>query len=191
MKQFVFMYPVDRKFDFVISQSSYPPCPIILHEEPFKSELERVGGTLKDKAVDTMILDENTKRFKPYYKKRLNKIVGEYRIKGFQINWFVYSGDPVSDIVEVQDSDKVVDVGVDWETHSTKLVYPNEDELMDKLGKIDEIVIAGFNRFDCVRRLFENAKKRKISSSVEERLTDSYFWMNEKGVDPLNKTFIN
>lgn len=172
MKQFVFMYPVKRKFDLVISNLAYPPRGI-LKEEPYREMMKNLKENRQE--IIDRILNENIKRFKPFYKKKLNCLIQErYRTNGFSINYFVYNGDEISEIIDLHKEDRIFEVGVSWETHSLKNIYPNNNQLINSLGEITQLAIGGFYWSDCVKKLFESAKNRNINCFIDEDLTDRH-----------------
>ena len=104
--------------------------------------------------------------FRQKYKTTLNRCIDvRYGQKGFKINYVVFDGSSVSDIIELQKSDKVIEVGLDFKTHTTKRVngeypYPDQDYILNQLGKTNVIRIAGFHMWDCVEKLAKRAYER-------------------------------
>jgi len=142
MKKFVFLYPTPEIIDFEIKN----------HGWSFK------GGE---------------KAFRARYKKILNQCIDiRYRQKGFKINYAVFDGSPVSDIIHLRDSDKIIEVGLDFKTHIDNRVYPNQDFILDKLGKTRKLRIAGFHLWDCVERLARRAHEKGVNVLIDEDLTE-------------------
>ena len=63
----MFLHPVDRKFDNVIKNAAFPPRSI-LKIEPYKSLVANVRDYSGEEKVKKLILDENVKRFTPFYR---------------------------------------------------------------------------------------------------------------------------
>lgn len=170
MKQFVFLYPADRKFKHLIKNASYPP-PEWLQDEVIGSRLDFVKDKQEKEIIIRECLDESIIRFNEFYKRWFNNKLNDYRYKGFGINWFVYNGESVSDIVNLETSDNIFEVGVSWNLHQRKKVYPCQSFMLEKIqGR--NLVIAGFNFSDCVQRFSNKAIQQKRNVSIDENLTD-------------------
>jgi len=117
--------------------------------------------------------------FKQRYKDNLNKCIDlRYRQKKFNINYAVFNNHQISDFIEIQPSDRIIEVGMDFKTHTTKLngeyQYPSQDYILDQLGGINAIRIAGFHMWDCVERLAKRAYERGLTALVDEDLTEFF-----------------
>jgi len=151
MKQFVFLYPIPELINFEIENN----------------RLAREGG------VDA---------FRQKYKSNLNKCIdARYRQNGFGINYVVFNQSPVSDIVMLQQSDNVIEVELDFKTHTTKqpneeFLYPNQDYILNQLNKTKIIRIAGFHMWDCVEKLAKRAYEIGLDTLVDEDLTEFFAW---------------
>lgn len=122
-------------------------------------------------------------RFRRKYKKTLNTSIDQrYRQKGFGVNYVVFDGHAVSDAIELQASDRIINAGMDFKTHITKqsngeYAYPNPDKILDQLGNTDTVRIGGFHLWDCVERLAQTAHKRGLDVLVDEDLTEIFGMM--------------
>jgi hypothetical protein len=146
-KKFLFLYPIEKIIGF---------------------EIERWGWA-----------EEGGKeKFREKYKNMLNECIDiRYRKNGFEINYVVFHGSSVSDVIQIQPTDKIIEVEIDFETHKTKSLYPNEDFILDRLGPIKTLRVAGFHLFDCVERVARRAYERRIDTLVDEDLTENFGFM--------------
>ena len=104
-----------------------------------------------------------------------------YRQKGYKIVYALYSDKELFGLEE-KDGDSIiytdvtfseainVNMRIDFEAK-----YPDEDNLLNQLGNIDELVVAGYHGADCVRRVAEKAVQRGIDTIVDLDLTDVFF----------------
>lgn len=144
MKQFIFLYPIPEIIDF---------------------EIENRGRS-ENGGVDS---------FRKKYKKLLNaSIDSRYRQKDFGINYAVFNGSPISDVIDLHQSDRIVEVGLDFKTHTTKHLYPDQDYLLDQFNGTQVLRIAGFHMWDCVERLAKKAYERGLDTLVDEDLTEFF-----------------
>jgi len=149
MKQFVFLYPIPEIIDFEIKNHGW----------------SENGG------VDS---------FRQKYSKLLNASIDtRYRQKGFGINYAVFEGSPVSDVIELQDSDRVIGVGLDFKTHTTKqsngeYPYPDQDYILNQFNGVQVLRVAGFHMWDCVERLAKRAYELGLDTLVDEDLTEFF-----------------
>jgi len=149
MKQFVFLYPIPEIINF---------------------EIENHGWSEKG-GIDA---------FRQKYKTTLNRCIDiRYRQNGFGINYSVFDGSPVSDVIELQKSDKIIEVGLDFKTHRTKQLngeypYPDQDYILNQLNGTSVIRIAGFHMWDCVEKLAKRAYERGLDTLVDEDLTEFF-----------------
>lgn len=108
-----------------------------------------------------------------------------YRKKGFEIIFVIYP-DKEAYGVDVKTGDTVIytdvtftkAIGYDIEGHKkevTDIKYPSEEDIFNKVGKVDKIVIGGYHHSDCVRRVAEYFNKRGINTLVDLDLTDLFF----------------
>jgi hypothetical protein len=149
MKQFVFLYPIPEIINF---------------------EIENHGWSEK----------RGIEFFKKKYKRVLNACIDtRYRKKDYKINYAIFDDTSVSDIINLQSSDTIIKVGLDFKTHTTKqsngeYPYPNQDYILNQLGEISTIRIAGFHMWDCVERLAKRAYERGLNTLVDEDLTEFF-----------------
>ena len=109
----------------------------------------------------------------------LNRCIHErYRQKDFSINYAILNDCEISDIIELQHLDKVLKVGMDSTTHRTqvnkKYPYPNEDYIINQLGEIELLRIAGFHAYDCCDKIAKRAYEKGIDTLVDEDLTQFF-----------------
>lgn len=89
--------------------------------------------------------------------------------------------------VRSQNGDIIGASGVTFENHCENKVYPKESNILALCPKpIDKLVIGGFHLWDCVDKTAKYAYRRGINVSVDEDLTELFFYQvkNSKG-DPF------
>ena len=149
MKEFAFLYPIPEYIDFEMENHGW--------------RKESGDDSLKKEFVDT-----------------LNKCIDlRYRRNGFGINYIIFDNHPISEVVNVQISDGIIEAGIDYKTHTTKqpdgtFLYPNQDNILDKLPKTKTLTIAGFHLWDCVEKLAKRAYERELDVLVDEDLTELF-----------------
>lgn len=117
-------------------------------------------------------------KFKKRYGDVLNKCIDlRYRQKDFGINFITFNHHPISDIINVQISDRIIEVDIEYKTHTTErpdgtFLYPNQDKILDQLPKTKTLTIAGFHLWDCVEKLAKRAWERNLDVLVDEDLTE-------------------
>lgn len=117
--------------------------------------------------------------FQKMYAHALNTAINlRYRQNEFQVNFAVFSNAPISDIVQIAEGDKIIDVGLDFKAHQTKQPngkhpYPNPDFIVNQLTPADKLVVAGFHKWDCVNRIAGRTFRRGIDTLVDEDLTEN------------------
>ncbi|MDD3896216.1 MAG: hypothetical protein PHP49_04240 [Bacilli bacterium] len=108
-----------------------------------------------------------------------------YRQNGFEIIFIMYPDKEIYGI-DVKQDDKVLytditfkeAIGYDIEGNKkevTDIKYPSEEDIFNKVGKVDRIVIGGYHHSDCVRRVAEYFNERGINTLVDLDLTDLFF----------------
>lgn len=58
--------------------------------------------------------------------------------------------------------------------------YPSEELLINQLGKVDKLVVAGFHEEDCVKRVGEYALNFGIDTIVDLDLTEFFYYLYTK-----------
>lgn len=67
--------------------------------------------------------------------------------------------------------------GVDFQTHCKKKVYPKPRKIIDFCQKpIDKLIVGGFHVWDCVDRVAGFAHSHGIDVTVDEDLTEFFFF---------------
>lgn len=149
MKQFVFLYPIPEIIDFEIKNHGW----------------SEKGG------IDA---------FRQRYGFMLNRCIDiRYRQNGFGINYTVFNGSPVSDVIALRPSDRIIKVGLNFKTHTTEqsngeYPYPDQDYILNQLNGVNIIRIAGFHMWGCVERLAKKAYERGFDTLVDEDLTEFF-----------------
>lgn len=149
MKEFIFLYPISEIIDFEIKNHGW---------------MEKGGIEI----------------FRQKYKTILNQCINfRYRQKDFGINYAIFNGSSVSNVIELQKTDKTIEVGLDFKTHTTKQVdgkylYPDSDYIINQLSGARIIRIAGFHMWDCVERLARRAYEKGLDILVDEDLTEFF-----------------
>ncbi len=124
-------------------------------------------------------LKHRSKKFKEEYKGKLNRCIDlRYRKKGFQVNFALFDDHSISDMIRIYKKDRIIRVGLSFNEHTTQVngeyPYPNQDFILDQLGDIDHLRVAGFHIWDCVEKLAERAHQRGIDVLVDEDLTNIF-----------------
>ncbi len=173
MKNLVFLFPHEIKFNSVIKNTAYPPR-AILKEEPFRSMLQT-----KSEEARKLILEENARRFRPFYATKINHLIRQrYRKRNFQVNWEIYDDLPVSDIVVLEKPDRIIPVGSNW--HETNERFEKEGintpldnaNILKKIGDTGKLVVGGFWFSDCIRKFFDYCTEKGLGVSIDRDLTD-------------------
>jgi hypothetical protein len=77
----------------------------------------------------------------------------------------------------VNGNDIIGACGVTFRDHCWKHVYPKASKILDLCPEpVDELVVTGFHLWDCVDKVAKYAHKKGISVSVEEDLTELFFY---------------
>jgi hypothetical protein len=112
------------------------------------------------------------------YAEVLNRAIDlRYRQQGFGINYVVFDRHPISDIVKIQPADRIIEVGIDFKTHTTKqpngeYPYPNPDNILNQLTALRILRVGGFHLWDCVDKLARRAYEKGVNVLVDEDLTE-------------------
>lgn len=143
MKEFVFLYPIPEYFDSRIEVDSYG----------------KEGGI---------------EAFRARYKDLLNQCIDlRYRKKGFGINYVIFDRHAISDVIELQPADRILNAGIDFSTLK-KYIYPNPDDILNQLGALRILRVAGFHLTDCVEKLAKRAYEKGLDVLVDEDLTQLF-----------------
>lgn len=111
--------------------------------------------------------EQDKEEFRREYKTILNRCIDfRYRQKGFGINYAVPSGSYVSDVITLQNSDRIIEIGA--------AEYSKEDFILNQLNGAGIIRIGGFHMWDCVDRLARRSYERKLDTLVDEDLTELF-----------------
>jgi len=149
MESFCFLYPIPEIIDHEIKNNGW----------------HKKGGI---------------KEFRADYKEKINKCIDiRYRKNNFLINYAIFNGHEISDVIKLKESDNLIEVGLNFKTHTTKqpngkYPYPNEDFILNQIGDIKSIRIAGFHMWDCVQKLAKKAYERGLNVLVDEDLTEFF-----------------
>lgn len=191
MKQFLFLYPIQEYFDVELDNGSLAysfrqVCPD--EEETFARKLEKAQTGDEKETIRQEARAIIRAKFKLVYARVLNTAIKQrYRQQGFDINFAVFDRSPVSDIVELQEGDKVFQVGVDFKTHCSKKVYPNPDYVLEQVRvNGDHLRVAGFHMWDCVEKVAKRAYEKGVDVLVDEDLTE--FLTGRISLDPEFRT---
>ncbi|MDP3015125.1 MAG: hypothetical protein Q8N28_01800 [bacterium] len=145
-KEFVFLYPIPEIINFEIKNHGW-------HER---------GGI---------------GAFRKKYSDILNRCINErYRQKSFGINWVIFDDCDVSEVVKRQPTDQIIKAGLDFKTHTTEKVYPDQNYILTQLNGVRVIRIAGFHMWDCVEKLAKRAYEIGLDTLVDEDLTEFFSW---------------
>jgi hypothetical protein len=120
--------------------------------------------------------------FRELYKTKLNACIdARYRQKGFQISYAILKKSPISDLVEIRDSDQIIEFSMDSKTHRTEKPngeydYPDFNEVLYNLKSPTKLRIGGFHIWDCVDKLAKLSYEKGLDTLVDEDLTDLLIW---------------
>ena len=97
-----------------------------------------------------------------------------YRKKGYKVAFAMYPDKEIYGI-ELKPNDLVIKTDINFDDVKTNHKYPNEKYLIQQIGAVDELVVAGYHVMDCVKRVAETALACGISTLVDIDLTDLFF----------------
>jgi hypothetical protein len=112
------------------------------------------------------------------YETVLNEAIDKrYRQQGFGINYVIFDGHAITDAVKIQSTDRIIEVGMDFKTHTTKkpdgtYEYPDFASILALLGNPEVVRIAGFHLWSCVEELAKRAYEQGSDVLVDEDLTE-------------------
>lgn len=119
----------------------------------------------------------------------INAIILRYRKNGYRVFWLVFS---VSDmnmspnvstidnrIIKIEEDDFIIHAGMSFKTHTTRLIYPSLIDILNqvkyKIGKVEKLVLGGFHKNDCVKKMAIYAENSGIKTVIEDNLTELFF----------------
>lgn len=153
MKAFLYMYPIKTYVDFEMKQWQH-----------FK--------------------------FERYENDYINKVIdSKYRKNGYKVAYVCFKNlegsidkEILSNLFQFKRSDLFINAEVTFDEMCSS-VYPDEEKLISYLLPISELVVAGFHRESCVKRVADKAEVLGISSKIDRTLTEAYFYLITKGRD--------
>lgn len=175
------LYPIPEIMNFEIERGMYG-----FYDDSAKKEkefLKKLGEAKSESEKETIrkeAIQELKKEFGEIYKTTFNACIDlRYRKNDFHIYYAVFNGSPVSEVIELQPSDMVIEVGLDFKTHTTKqpngeYPYPNPDYILEKVGAVDILRVCGFHMGDCVEKLARKAYDEGLDVLVDEDLTEFF-----------------
>ncbi|MFA6753162.1 MAG: hypothetical protein WCR93_02690 [Bacilli bacterium] len=109
-----------------------------------------------------------------------------YRQQGFEIIFVIYPDKEIYG-VNVKPNDKIINTDITFAEASgydikgnnkevADIKYPSEEDIYNKVGKVDNIVIGGYHHADCVKKVGEYFNKKGINTLVDLDLTDLFFY---------------
>ncbi|RLJ02301.1 MAG: hypothetical protein DRP11_03180 [Candidatus Aenigmatarchaeota archaeon] len=178
MKAFLFLYPIPEYIDFEIDRGSYS----FTDPETDTYFMTRwVEGDPEEKNfLETEWLKMKKVKFRNFYATKLNECIDlRYRKKGFSINYAVFDGHEISDVIRLQPDDRIIEVGMDlWsfirKNRNEKKYYPDPDFLLGQLSGVEILRIGGFHLNDCVEKVARRAYELGYDVLVDEDLTEFF-----------------
>jgi len=177
-KKFIFLYPIPEYVDHAIG-SGMRAWHRSRKEADFLRILKIAHSEEEKKAIRKTALRELRQEYGEVYSAKLNECIdARYRQKGFCIYFAIFDGHEISDAITLHETDCTIQVGLDFETHTTKVngayPYPDTDFILDQLGTPRKLVVAGFHMWDCVERFARRAHERGLDVLVDEDLTEFF-----------------
>jgi hypothetical protein len=128
----------------------------------------------------------------PYIKerrcKRFQRLI-EYRYPNFQTVLIFFSSDENQNEPDIsqqweglplKDEYIIGACGVSFKDHTEKEVYPDPEHILNFCPTpIEQLVICGFHLWDCVDKVASHAWNKGIKVSVDEDLTETFFWRDD------------
>lgn len=149
MKKFLFLYPIKDYLEWEIKNNS------------------------------AHMYSKEARNFRENYIRMLNECIDlRYRQRDFEINFAVFDDKKVSKIIHRKNSDRVIRVGLDFKTHVSEKIYPDDDHILNQLingEQIEHLRVCGFHIWDCVTKLAKRAHERGINVLIDEDLTQLFF----------------
>ena len=108
-----------------------------------------------------------------------------YRDNGFQVIFVLYPDKEIYGILP-QHGDSIIYADIPFskasgynfdgsEKNKDEIIYPNEQNLINQLGDVEELVIGGYHAQDCVKRVGEVALANGINTIIDLDMTDLFF----------------
>ncbi|MCJ7817037.1 MAG: hypothetical protein MUP55_04230 [Candidatus Aenigmarchaeota archaeon] len=179
MKSFIFMYPIPEIIDHEIRTGSYgfggKPF-----EQKFLGRFNRANTEKEKEEIRQEFIKYVETEFRKFYKEKLNTCIdSRYRINGFDINYAIFKGHAISHVIELRPTDRIIEADIDFKIHTTKkddgtYPYPDNDLLLNKLGKTEFLTVAGFHMWDCVEKIAKRSHECGIKTLVDEDLTEFF-----------------
>jgi len=179
MKHFIFLYPIPEIIDFEIQRGAYGSIDESKENESLK-RLKEARSEDEEESIKENALQASLSEFRNLYRTQLNACIDvRYRKNCFGITYAVFDGSPVSDVIDIQQSDRVIEVGLGFKTHTTKqpdgeYLYPDQDYILNQLSDVSVVRIAGFHMWDCVDKLAKRAYEKGLDTLVDEDLTEFF-----------------
>lgn len=150
-KVFLFLYPIEIYMkQFVLTEEEI---------EETRKEYEELG--LEYKVVRPLpILNECIQK--------------RYRDNGYQIIFLLFKDKELFGL-DFKDEDKKVYTESTFEELFDSKKYPSEEDIINKIGQVDELVVSGYHALDCVERVASYAYSIGIDTSVDLDLTEFFF----------------
>ena len=105
----------------------------------------------------------------------LNDVIDKrYRKKGYKVVFVLYPDKNIYG-VELKSNDIVIKTDITFNDVKSNYKYPNEKYLIQQIGTVDELVVAGYHVMDCVKRVAKIALASGIDTLVDIDLTDLFF----------------
>lgn len=150
-KVFLYLYPIKEYASFLAMSDEF--CEKKGYEKPF------------------VVLNECIQR--------------RYREKGYEIILVKYPDKEIFS-VEVKPEDRIISTDITFSQASgydkdekkkpiEEIKYPSEEDILQKVGQVDEIVIGGYHYSDCVKSMAEHFYNAGINTLVDLELTDLFF----------------
>ncbi len=113
----------------------------------------------------------------------INKLLDEYRSDGYRVHWVYFSIPENLDIPDDSShhpmfvrrkNDCAIAAGVTRDKLNAN-VYPNGVKLINKISGLKELILGGFHKDDCVRKIKDVARKQGVDARIDSDLTEDFF----------------
>ncbi len=128
-------------------------------------------------------------KYEPF--KALNETIDKrYRKKGYKIVYVIYPDKEIYG-VKLEENDTIIKTNITFDEVIKNHKYPSEEDIIEKIGHVNELVVGGYHSTDCVRRTSEVALEKGIDTLVDLDLTDLFFslykeeYFNKEIYDPF------